>query len=322
LAFIITSILSYTQVYQLTWSDGEVLFGISLDDLDSVSYVFSDNIDMSQVHIVNRNNINKRVHDTVYITKYIHDTIYITKNIQSTNYSAPSSAKSIGVFSVGSNKKVTFSPGNLQYQPSTDTWRFAPNQKECVSKDYADIGSNYSVWIDEFSWGTGSNPTKTSKDDSDYSTFVDWGCNKIGNDAPNTWRTLTREEQAYLLESRKNAKSLYGIAQVCGVNGLILLPDNWMCLTGVTFKPGFHNVEGTMYYKAFQTFTSDEWNKLESSGAVFLPISTSNAGTYWASSEGYSYEHGVVLSFYSDRVGNSNMARHYSNPVRLVRDVR
>ena len=33
-----------------------------------------------------------------------------------------------GVFSVASNKKVYFSQGNLQYQASTRTWRFAEHQ--------------------------------------------------------------------------------------------------------------------------------------------------------------------------------------------------
>ncbi|MBP5724986.1 MAG: T9SS type A sorting domain-containing protein, partial [Bacteroidales bacterium] len=37
-------------------------------------------------------------------------------------------------FSVGKNKKVYFSQGNLQYQASTNTWRFAENQWNFVGK--------------------------------------------------------------------------------------------------------------------------------------------------------------------------------------------
>ena len=33
-----------------------------------------------------------------------------------------------GFFSVSETKKIRFSKGNLQYQASTDTWRFAENQ--------------------------------------------------------------------------------------------------------------------------------------------------------------------------------------------------
>lgn len=71
---------------------------------------------------------------------------------------------------------------------------------------------------------------------SDYSTFVDWGTNRIGNYAPNAWRTLTSNEWGYLLNNRPNASSLKGVAQVNGVNGLILLPDSWTRPSGVTFK--------------------------------------------------------------------------------------
>ena len=37
-----------------------------------------------------------------------------------------------GLFSVGENHQVKFSLGNLQYQPSTHTWRFAENQWEII----------------------------------------------------------------------------------------------------------------------------------------------------------------------------------------------
>lgn len=33
-----------------------------------------------------------------------------------------------GLFSVSADKQVYFSKGDLQYQASTDTWRFAENQ--------------------------------------------------------------------------------------------------------------------------------------------------------------------------------------------------
>ena len=31
-------------------------------------------------------------------------------------------------FSISESQQVVFSPGNLQYCPKTDLWRFAPNQ--------------------------------------------------------------------------------------------------------------------------------------------------------------------------------------------------
>ena len=64
---------------------------------------------------------------------------------------------------------------------------------------------------------------------------------------------------------------LHGVAQVNGTNGLILLPDNWVAPRGVNFTYGFHTDESKEAYAEFQTFTKKEWNKLEKSGAIFLP---------------------------------------------------
>ena len=71
-------------------------------------------------------------------------------------------------FSVSETNKVYFSKGNLQYQASTHTWRFAANPWDVVGgKGYGDditgnvegssnssISSSYSGWIDLFGWGT------------------------------------------------------------------------------------------------------------------------------------------------------------------------
>lgn len=59
-----------------------------------------------------------------------------------------------GLFSVGASKKVFFSQGNLQYQASTNTFRFAPLQTESIGEDNSNISSTYSGWIDLFGWGT------------------------------------------------------------------------------------------------------------------------------------------------------------------------
>ena len=200
-------------------------------------------------------------------------------------------------FSVSATQMVTFSPGNLQYHPANDEWRFAPSQLDYVGADNAKISPSYNGWIDLFGRGTGNNPTNNSTDYEDYPTFVDWGVNKIGNDAPNTWRTLTDDEWEYIINERSNASNLIGVAQVNGVNGLILLPDNWICPSGVTFKSGF-NAE--TYYspyaiEEYQTFNASDWAKLEASGAVFLPAAGGRfddninelheAGGYWSIGE-------------------------------------
>ena len=115
-----------------------------------------------------------------------------------------------GAFSVSANTQVYFSQGNLQYQASTDIWRFAEHQWDIVGSDNSNISASYSGWIDLLGWGTGGNPTLASTDYNDYITFTDWGVNAISNggNAANQWRTLTKDEWIYLFYGRTNAATL------------------------------------------------------------------------------------------------------------------
>ena len=252
----------------------------------------------------------------------------------------------IGVFSVSADKQVTFSPGNLQYTQFTNTWSFASAQYEVLgtdnvtggsaeSSEYGDYkyGDALADKVDLFGWSTSTTNfgVSTSTSYTDYSgSFVDWGTNKIGNDAPNTWRTLTYYEWYYLRYTRTNANDLCGVAQVNGVNGLIFLPDNWTCPTGVTFKSGFHSNEGVDYYAAYQTFTATQWSKLEATGAIFLPaagrcsgtdvINVQKFGFYWSATENSGY-YADYLSFYSDETFMGNYYRTNGHSVRLVKDL-
>ena len=244
------------------------------------------------------------------------------------------SSAGIGVFSVSADKQVTFSKGNLQYTQSTDTWSFAENQYDYLGE--ANIAIDADVLADKvdlFGWSTGATNfgVSTSTDYNDYSgSFVDWGTNKIGNDAPSTWRTLTYNEWNYLLNNRNNASSLRGVAQVNGVNGLILLPDNWTCPAGVTFKSGFSSSNDVDYYAAYQTFTAEQWSKLESAGAVFLPAAGNRYGSsvrnvqyyggYWSATENYG-NYAYYLGFFSDEADMYHSGRSYGSSVRLVKDL-
>lgn len=232
-------------------------------------------------------------------------------------------------FSVALNKRVTFSSGNLQYHPLKEEWRFAPSQLDYIGEDNANISATYKGWIDLLGWGTGNNPANNSTNNEDYPTFVDWGVNKIGNDAPNTWRTLTNAEWEYIINGRYNAEELIGVAQVNGVNGLILLPDGWTCPSGVTFKSGVADNYGDEYYASYQSFSASEWSKLEASGAVFLPAAGIRDGSdvygvqyygyYWSATEGKDSST-YYLRFYSDESVMYYGYRTYGRSVRLVKD--
>ena len=253
------------------------------------------------------------------------------------NTDNPNSNVKAKAFSVSSTKQVSFSPGNLQYHPANDEWRFAENQTDYIGDANSNCSSTYNGWLDLFGWSTSATNfgVSTSTDYNDYSgSFVDWGTNKIGNDAPNTWRTLTKDEWKYLLNTRTNASDLRGVAQVNGVNGLIFLPDNWTCPSGVTFKSGFHIQYGVDYYAAYQTFTADQWSKLEAAGAVFLPASGfrygSNVdyvqyrGDYWSATEEsshYASHDAYSLTFRSGFASVPYDTRSLGQSVRLVKDL-
>ena len=280
---------------------------------------------------------------------YIYFSDGTVAKVDSISMIAPAEPEPLqGLFSVSATKQVTFSPGNLQYTQSTNTWSFASSQYEVLGTDnviggsvstdapYGDskLGTALADKVDLFGWSTSTTNfgVSTSTDYDDYSdSFVDWGTNKIGNDAPNTWRTLTYDEWSYLRYNRTNADDLVGVAQVNGVNGLILLPDNWTCPAGVTFKSGFHSSYDVDYYAAYQTFTADQWSTLEKSGAVFLPAAGDRYGTnvsdvqyyggYWSATQCYRGS-ANGLYFRSAEAGMYDcLDRYYGHSVRLVKDL-
>ena len=239
-----------------------------------------------------------------------------------------------GLFSVSATKQVTFSPGNLQYHPANNVWQFAAKQTDYIGYANENISSTYNGWIDLFGWSTSATnfgvSTSTDLENGYSGSFVDWGTNKIGNDAPNTWRTLTYDEWEYLRYNRTNANDLCGVAQVNGVNGLIFLPDNWTCPEGVTFKSGFHSDYSVEAYGQYQTFTAGQWSALERSGAVFLPAAGYRDGTnvdivqsfgfYWSATE-YGSDGAYYLTFTSHGAYMGRSYRYYGLIVRLVKDL-
>ena len=252
----------------------------------------------------------------------------------------PNPSNGIGVFSVSASKQVTFSPGNLQYHPANYEWRFAENQYDYVGSANSNISATYNGWIDLFGWGTGNAPTKSITDYSDYQTFVDWGTNKIGDDAPNTWRTLSKDEWMYIFYNRPNAQSLFALGSVNGVNGTIILPDNWTTPAGVSFVASTTKGlywDGSYYYNSkgnnfsHNTYTTEQWSKMEQAGAVFLPASgyrwgadvyeVGYLGYYWSSTE---YDEGRAYCVYFDSNDLNPQGNHYRDlgfSVRLVKEI-
>ena len=246
---------------------------------------------------------------------------------------------------------MQFAQGNLQYRASTRVWRFAEHQYDVVGDATAGnvyengvkcnneaIGNDYDGWIDLFGWGTGSTPTLSVTDSQQYLTYHEWGKNTIQNSSCPTWHTLTKEEYVYLLHDRPNAATLFGLGSVCGVNGFILLPDNWSTPVGLSFTASTtRGLEwnGTYYFNeqadnyTHNAYTEAEWAQMESAGAVFLPAAGYREGTtvslvgtaidYWSASQNGTMAGGV--SGNSKRLHpQSDGDLYYGDCVRLVKD--
>ena len=247
-------------------------------------------------------------------------------------------------FSVSATKQVRFSPGNLQYTRSTQTWSFADNQYDMIGEANISNGT-LADKIDLFGW-SGSTATakwgiSTSQDAEDYSgDFVDWGTNTIGTDAPDIWRTLTNDEWSYLLSGRTNANNLIGVARINlnadgsrYANGIVFLPDYWICPAGVTFKSGFADTYTVQAYADHQTFTLADWQLLEAAGAVFLPASGHRLGAdmYWVQNVGYYWSatplagisgFALYLGFTPNEMGAAfDDTRSHGYAVRLVQNM-
>lgn len=238
-------------------------------------------------------------------------------------------------FSVSDEMQVCFSKGNLQYQPSTNTWRFAEHQWDICGYHNSNMSPNNSEWIDLFGWGTGNDPTKTSENNADYSTFSDWGNNCISNGGNYKWRTLTTNEWLYVISKRKTDSGIrYAKATVKGMCGVILLPDSWCPIYYYLSKANTYDAD----YNSNCISEHDWIRHLESNGAIFLPAANSRrgkmyqhlpggheVGRYWSSTiHEYDQSFAYDMCFYNWILyGSDSYCCHLSEAisVRLVREV-
>lgn len=190
------------------------------------------------------------------------------------------------VFSVAAGKTVQFAKGNLVY----DQGRFKMHKEQhgrCFANN-GDVSSNYKVsgTFDLFGWGTagwnngnklympytrskeqsndfGYGPGANSDLNGDYKNS-DWGVYRFGMNTEEGWRTLTKAEWQYLLETRtvnggKGKGYSHTLGQsVKGIQGIVIYPDGY---TGSTYSSG------------------GDWATFETAGCVFLPAAGYRDGT-------------------------------------------
>lgn len=225
-----------------------------------------------------------------------------------------------GLFSISEDQQVYFSKGNLQYIGSAKKpyWKFADHQWDIIGNAAGNGDPN--IDRDLFSWGTSGfehgavcyQPWSTDWNPKNYYAYggamynlnaqggtADWGANPISNggNVAKQWRTLTYREWAYLLHYRKTESGiLFAMAQVNGVNGLIILPDDW---SRVTFILQNKNDDRANY--SSNVISLEEWETIEKKGAVFLPSATWGRGYYWTSSVFFEKEQARPISIQDGR---------------------
>ena len=262
-----------------------------------------------------------------------------------------------GLFTINeAGDQVYFSKGNLQYKPYTSIWRFAENQFDYIGGDNANVtqGVNHRGWFDLFCWSSNGQehgainyqPWSHKSDDLDSSVCLynaygsdtcdlcdlngqaDWGYNAISNggNEDGLWRTMTIDEWLYLLDERSTATGIrFAKANVEGVNGLLLLPDDW----DNSYQLNDVNNDDVGYLS--NTIPQPFWkDKMESQGAVFLPAAGIRDGTtvgllgrygfYWSATHSEIFDaKGVYFSDSFFNHENTNK-KCFARSVRLVMD--
>ena len=242
-----------------------------------------------------------------------------------------------GLFSVSDNQQVYFSQGNLQFNASTNTWRFAENQWDYVGTQTPDSNGNvgggtvdggnnsnisqtYAGWIDLFGWGTSGynhgavcyQPWSTNTSDSDYYAYgninfnlydqtgqAEWGYNPIinGGNTTNQWRTLTTQEWQYVFDTRST---------ISGIRFALATVNN---VKGVIVLPddwststyslnNTNSYGNSSIYYGSNILTALQWSTLEQVGAIFLPLAGNRIGT---SVNGVGYGGGYWTASFYDR---------------------
>ena len=263
-----------------------------------------------------------------------------------------------GYFSVSKDKKIAFSKGNLQYQASTNTWRFAEKQWDFIGMSYDDynhsgkefegtvVGSDnakisptYSGWIDLFGWGT-------SGWNSGAACYQPWSISENAEDY-----YLGGDEKYSMTGRFRNAD--WGVYNAISNGGN--MADIWRTITSEEwdylgrkrtdayklsyFEVIVNNVEGCLLLpdnwcglnliKEDRKYSASEWNQMETLGAVFLPYTPTRSGIYanysyydnaytWTSSCDGSYDAYCIYSYGSNKHNNRSNGLH----VRLVQDLK
>ena len=183
-----------------------------------------------------------------------------------------------GVFSIGENKKIRFSKGNLyaRYHSRRNAWiwdfyheQYSSNSLNAKCKNEQRYPSENDDETDLFCWGYGE--WSTDPVDVTYITndqFRDWA--EALPKSKGSWRTLTTDEWCYMLAYDKKDSIFikesprYDLSKkfctVCGIeNCVVIAPDDW-------------DKDANPLQNEYSTTSSPmTWKQAEDAGLVCLP---------------------------------------------------
>lgn len=213
-----------------------------------------------------------------------------------------------GKFSINAGgKQVYFSKGNLQYQASTNIWRFADQQwnyvggSDCYGVHYGNVAGStnslvsptYNGWIDYFGFGTSGwdngniyyHPYDIGSEETSWQGEINYGFGPLtdltGDFANADWGVYNAisngGNQAGLWRTLTNSEweyildgrdgSRFAFAKVNEVYGYLLLPDNW----DTNSYNLTHINSAECPFNEANIISLSDWATLEAKGVVFLP---------------------------------------------------
>ena len=156
------------------------------------------------------------------------------------------------------------------------------------------------------------------------------------------WRPFSRTEILYILNKRPNAEKLRFLASVDGINGLVLLPDNWdirNIIVDQSIPIELKRIPKTEELKFSKNkYSKQQWGIMQSYGAIFLPAagyakieenkkySTKNIeykfqnmkGYYWTSTLLKDETKACCLVFDENGIDIRALNKNYQCTIRLI----
>ena len=250
------------------------------------------------------------------------------------------------LFSISETQQVFFSKGNLQYQASTGTWRFAEHQWDFVGGtdnygneygnvyeggvkcDNLQISQTYSGWIDLFGWATSGwdnnnhyyRPWDTESTgwtldgygygywDGEYAQYSMYG--DYANMDWGVYNAISNGgNEAGLWRTISHYEVLYLTQYRPNAAYLCAYNCSVNGILGIILLPDAWILpEGVTFTgSAYNEYTLEEWSIMESAGAVFFP----NAGYRYINDGGSLTFYGNNYSYWESD-GNNTHGQSYS----------